>query len=77
MTTMAILWQTNDGFRSIVALVFEINGIYHHTLSINIILKFRKNIQNYFLLKGEKCHGLICSNAIERQDTLEEQGYSD
>ena len=40
MTAMATLWQANDGFRTIGALFFEINGIFHYTLSI--LSKFRK-----------------------------------
>ena len=36
MTAMAILWQANDGFRPIGVLFFEINGIFHYTLSISI-----------------------------------------
>ena len=36
MTVMAILWQSNCGFRPIGALFFEINGIFHYTLSIFI-----------------------------------------
>ena len=36
MTAMASLWQATDGFRLIGALFFEINGIFHFTLSIFI-----------------------------------------